>query len=215
MKKKNLIISVDGPAGSGKERIAKYIAKKYKLYHLDSGILYRRIAKFFIDENIEGKNSKEIKEKLEKIKKISPRSHKSLRKENLSKFTSKLAKKGLIRDFINQQQKIIVSNKLKIYRGCIIDGRDIGSKVFKKAKIKLFIEVKAEIRAKRRHKQLIELGEKSIYSDILKEINLRDKTDINRKDSPLVVPIKAFLINNSESFRNTINQINKILSKIK
>ena len=50
MKKKNLIISVDGPAGSGKERIAKYIAKKYKLYHLDSGILYRRIAKFFIDE---------------------------------------------------------------------------------------------------------------------------------------------------------------------
>ena len=136
-------------------------------------------------------------------------------KKNLSKFTSRLAKKVLIRDFINQQQKIIVNNKLKIYRGCVIDGRDIGSKVFKKAKIKLFIEVKAEIRAKRRHKQLIELGEKSIYAQILKEINLRDKTDKNRLQSPLVVPKGAIIIDNSKNFLHTKTLVDHAFNKIK
>ena len=104
-----------------------------------------------------------------------------------------------------------MKKKLKYYCGCVIDGRDIGSKVFKNAKIKLFINVKPEIRAKRRHKQLIEQGEKSIYSRILKDINLRDKTDRNRFMSPLVIPNKAIIIDNSFSFKNTISQVNKIL----
>ena len=104
-----------------------------------------------------------------------------------------------------------VKNILKSYKGCVIDGRDIGSKVFKNAKIKLFIDVKPEIRARRRHKQLIEEGEKSIYSRILKDINLRDKTDIRRTSSQLIVPNNAIIINNSNSFEKTIYQINKAL----
>ena len=104
---------------------------------------------------------------------------------------------------------------LKLHIGCVIDGRDIGSKVFKDAKIKLFIEVQPEIRAKRRHKQLIALGEKSIYGQILKEINLRDNTDKNRKESPLVKPAGAIVINNSSCFHKTIRQIKKALIKIK
>ena len=63
-------------------------------------------------------------------------------------------------------------------------------------------------------KQLIEEGEKSIYTRILKDINLRDKTDINRKVSPLVIPKGAILIDNSSTFKNTISQINKALKKI-
>ena len=97
----------------------------------------------------------------------------------------------------------------------MIDGRDIGSEVFKNAKIKLFIEVKPEIRAKRRHKQLIEQGEKSIYSRILRDINLRDKTDKKRASSPLIVPNNAIIINNSHSFKKTILQINKALKNYK
>ena len=71
-------------------------------------------------------------------------------------------------------------------KGFVIDGRDIGSVVFKNADLKLFIEVKPNVRAKRRHKQLIDLGEKSIYAEILKEIKLRDRQDIIRKNSPLI-----------------------------
>ena len=211
----NFIISIDGTAGSGKARIAKYISKKYKLYHLDSGILYRRIVKFLLDKKVDYTNKIELKKYLKNTKTISSRSHKILRTEKISKYSSKVAKIPIIREFVNQQQRTIVKNKLKIYHGCVIDGRDIGSKVFKNAKIKLFIEVKSEIRAKRRHKQLIDQGEKSIYSDILKDINLRDNTDINRKDSPLIVPPNSFIIDNSGRFQNTIKQINQILKKIK
>ena len=145
------------------------------------------------------------------LKFISARKHKSLRKEIISKQTSKFATIPTIRNFINKQQRLAVKNILKSYKGCVIDGRDIGSNVFKNAKIKLFIKVKAKIRAKRRHKQLIEQGEKSIYSRILKDINLRDKTDTKRTLSPLIVPNNAVIINNSNSFKKTIYQINKAL----
>ena len=138
----------------------------------------------------------------------------NLRKEKISIFTSRIATIPIIRDFINKSQRLIVKKILKSYRGCVIDGRDIGSKVFKNAKIKLFIEVNPKIRAKRRHKQLIEQGEKSIYSQILRDINLRDNKDKNRSASPLKVPSNAIVVDNSSSFINTINQIKKALQKI-
>ena len=146
------------------------------------------------------------------LKFISSRKHKSLRKEIISRQTSKVATIPTIRNFVNKQQKLAVKNILKSYKGCVIDGRDIGSNVFKNAKIKLFIDVKAEIRAKRRHKQLIEQGEKSIYENILKDLKLRDKKDINRTISPLIKSHDAILIDNSSSFKFTCNQINMILS---
>jgi len=210
----NLIISVDGPSGSGKERIAKYIAKKYNFYHLDSGLLYRRLTYLLIKKKINYKSKNELIFFLDSIKELSLKRHKILRKEIISKKTSIIATFPTVRKFINNQQKLIVKKILKSRKGCVIDGRDIGSKVFKNAKIKLFIEVAPEIRAKRRHKQLIEQGEKSIYSRILKDINLRDKNDKNRKASPLIMPKKAIIINNSYSFGNTIYQIKLTLEKL-
>ena len=209
----SLIISVDGPAGSGKERISKYIARKYGIYHLDSGILYRRLANIIIKKKILI-NNKNLIIVISSIKYLSTNNNKSLRNENVSIISSKIAKNNIVRNFINKQQKIIIKLALKKYKGAVIDGRDIGSKVFKEAKFKLFITVKPEIRAKRRHKQLLAQGEKSIYPQILRGIKLRDKNDMNRKASPLVIPKKAFLIDNSDSFIKTIKQINLILEKI-
>jgi len=211
----NFTIAIDGPAGSGKQRIAKYISKKYHLFHLDSGVLYRRMAYIIINQKIDYNNQLNIKKLIDKVAYLSPRNHKTLRTENISNITSRIATIPLVRKFVNKQQKIIVKKMLKQYAGCVIDGRDIGSKVFRDAKIKLFIEVQAEIRAKRRHKQLIALGEKSIYSQILKEINLRDKTDKSRKESPLVKSARAIVIDNSNCFKKTIIQIKKALIKIK
>ena len=210
----NLLITLDGPAGSGKQRIAKYIAKKFRLFHLDSGILYRRLAKIIFNQKIDYKNDKELKNFLAKIKKLSCRTHKNLRTEKTGLITSQIATNSKIRIFINLQQKIIVSEMILKYRGVIIDGRDIGSKVFKNAKIKLFVEVKPEIRAKRRHKQLIGLGEKSIYAQILKEIKLRDNKDMQRAESPLIVPKNSIIIDNSNNFDQTIKQINNIMKNI-
>jgi len=213
-KSNKLIVAIDGPAGSGKERIAKYIARKYNLYHLDSGILYRRLTYLILRKKIDFRNNNELFFFLKSLKQLSLRRHKTLRKEIISKQTSIIATIPKVREFINNQQKLAVKKILRYNNGCVVDGRDIGSKVFKNAKIKLFIEGKSKIRAKRRHKQLIEQGEKSIYSRILKDINLRDKKDKNRIESPLVVPKKAIIIDNSLSFKNTICQINRAFSNI-
>ena len=207
------IITVDGPAGSGKEKISKYIAKKYKLYHLDSGLLYRRLAYELEKKNIKTFQVSKIKSVIKNVKKLSLRKTKVLRKEQIGKVASEIAKIDFVRDFINSQQRLATKapNKKK---GFIIDGRDIGSVVFKKAFLKLYIDVDVNIRAKRRYKQLIDNGEKSIYLKILKDIKLRDKTDKTRKNSPLVVPKGAKIIDNSHTFKNTIAQIRNIIEGI-
>ena len=209
----NLILTIDGPSGSGKEKIAKYISNKYNLYHLDSGILYRRLTAILIKNKIELNNDQEIKKFLKTIETLSHKKHSSLRNEIIGKKTSQIAKITFVRSFINKQQHIIVSKILKKYHGCVIDGRDIGSKVFKNAQIKLFIKANIEIRAKRRHKQLLDQGEKSIYTRILKDLKLRDKSDTNRKASPLTIPINAIIIDNSNSFQYTCEQIEKVFKK--
>ena len=207
------IITVDGPAGSGKEKISKYIAKKYKLYHLDSGTLYRRLAYELSKKSIKTYEINKIKKVLKNIKKFSLRKTKALRKEKIGKAASEIAKLDFVRYFINSQQKLATETSSK-KRGFVIDGRDIGSVVFKKAFIKLYIDVDENIRAKRRYKQLIDNGEKSIYLKILKDIKLRDKTDKTRKNSPLVVPRGAKIIDNSHTFKTTIAQIRKIIEGI-
>ena len=210
---KKLIITIDGPAASGKEKIAKYISKKWKLNHLDSGILYRRLALIFFIENIDIKNIGKIKNKLKEIDQISFRNSKKIRTQAISKLASKIAIHNCVRSFVNKLQYNFV-NKNKKIRGFVIDGRDIGSVVFKKADLKLYIDVNPEIRAKRRYKQLIDSGEKSIYPKILKDIKLRDKQDKLRKHSPLVIPKGSHIINNNGSFKDTVNQISILLDRI-
>ena len=209
-----IIIAVDGPAGSGKQRIAKYIARKYKFFHLDSGILYRRLTSMIIKNKIDINNSININIFINSLDTLSPRNHPTLRKEYISKASARIATFPCVRVFINNQQKKIVKKKHKLFKGCVIDGRDIGSKVFMEAQIKLFIDVKVQIRAKRRHKQLIEIGEKSIHAQILKEIQLRDKIDKNRKHSPLIKSRGSITIDNSEDFKTTIIAVNAALKKI-
>ena len=207
------IITVDGAAGSGKERISKYIARKYKLYHLDSGTMYRRLAYELAKKNIQTYEVDKIKKILKNIKRLSLRKTQALRKEKVGKAASAIAKLNFVRYFINSQQRLVTKTPNK-KRGFVIDGRDIGSVVFKKAYLKLYIDVDVNIRANRRYKQLIDNGEKSIYLEILKDIKLRDKTDKTRKNSPLVVPKGAKIINNSHTFKKTIAQIRNIIEGI-
>ena len=207
------IVTIDGPAASGKEKIAKFISRKWKLKHLDSGILYRRLAYILIKKNVKLDDKNEIQKKIKEITKISYRKSKQIRTQDISKLASKIAIYDFVRNYINKLQYDFVKN-FKNTRGFVIDGRDIGSVVFKKADIKLYIEVNPEIRAKRRYKQLIDSGEKSIYPKILKDIKLRDKKDRFRKNSPLVIPKDAYIVNNDGNFRSTIKQLDNLLSKL-
>ena len=210
---KKIIVTIDGPAASGKEKIAKYISKKWKLKHLDSGLLYRKLALIFLIDRVNIKDVKQIEKKLKRIHNVSFRKSKKIRTQEISKLASIIAVHNCIRIFVNKLQYDFVKKNKNVH-GFVIDGRDIGSVVFKKADLKLYIEVKPEIRAKRRYKQLIDSGEKSIYRKILKDIKLRDKKDKQRKNSPLIVPNDAFVISNNGNFKETTKYINKLISKL-
>ena len=210
---KNIIITVDGPAASGKEKISKYISKKWQLKHLDSGILYRRLALIFLKDKININNINEIKKKLRKINSISFRKSNKIRTQEISNLASIIAVNKCVREFINNMQYNFVKRN-KNSRGFVIDGRDIGSVVFKNADLKLYIVVNSEIRAKRRYKQLIDSGEKSIYPQILKEIKLRDRKDKLRKHSPLAIAKDAHIVDNNGTFKNTIKKINILLKEL-
>ena len=210
---KKIIITIDGPAASGKEKIAKFISKKWKLKHLDSGILYRQLAYNFLNNKIDVNKVKQVKKQLNEIREISFRKTKIIRSQKISKLASKIAVHNCVRKFVNNLQYDFVNNSKNI-KGFVIDGRDIGSVVFKNADLKLYIDVNPEIRAKRRYKQLIDSDEKSIYPEILKEVKLRDKQDKLRKHSPLIIPKDAYVINNNGSFDKTIKQINFLFKKL-
>ena len=210
---RNIIITIDGPAASGKEKISKYISKKWKLKHLDSGIIYRRLALVLLKDKLNIKNVNQIKKKLKEISNVSFQKSRRIRTQEISNLASKIAVYNFVRIFVNKLQYKFVENN-KNNQGFVIDGRDIGSVVFKKANLKLYIEVKPEIRAKRRYKQLIDSGEKSIYRKILKEITLRDQKDKVRKHSPLIIPKGAYIIDNNGTFNKTVKQINKLIEII-
>ncbi len=210
---KNILVTIDGPAASGKGKIANYLSKKWKLKHLDSGVLYRKLALGIIDEKINFNLDKELKIFIKNYKFNSFKSQKKLRTEKVSKIASKIAVHKFVRNHVNLFQKKFVGRFIKNH-GFVIDGRDIGSVVFKNADLKLYIDVSLINRAKRRYKQLIDTNEKSIYAQILKEIKLRDKKDKSRKISPLVVPNGAIVIDNNGKFTQTTKIINTLISKL-
>ena len=127
---KKIIITIDGPAASGKEKISKYINKKWGLVHLDSGMLYRRLASILLKEKINLNNKNDIKKQINTLKVFNFKNNKALRSQIISEASSKIAIYSFVRDFINQLQYDFVK-KNENPLGFVIDGRDIGSKFSK------------------------------------------------------------------------------------
>ena len=97
---KNIVITIDGPAASGKEKISKYISKKWKLKHLDSGILYRRLAQIFLNEKINIKNVLQIKNRISKIDTLSFHKSSKIRSQKISNLASEIAVHSFVRLFM-------------------------------------------------------------------------------------------------------------------
>ncbi len=184
-----MIIAIDGPSGSGKSSIAKKIAKKLNVSHLDTGAMYRLFALKMKKENKEVKellSNLDIKIEKEKFYLDGKDVSLEIRENEISKLASKLSKLYEVRDYMVSLQRKISQDK-----DIVLDGRDIGTVVFPNANFKFFITASPEIRAKRRY-----LEDKSIdYETILKDIIKRDEQDTNRKYAPLKKADDAILIN--------------------
>jgi len=215
MKLKKIKVAIDSPAAAGAGTQAKLISKYYNLLYLDTGKIYRLIA------NLKLKNPKKftyvyIKNKIRNLK-IKDLQKKELLSDKVSICASMIAKNKKIRNLVHNFQIKNAYHPPKKYNGSCLDGRDITYKIIPDANFKFFITANVKTRALRRYKELKQLKKKISFNEVLKSIKKRDKSDYNRKISPLKKTADSILINTTNlTKRACFLKIKKIMdSKVK
>jgi cytidylate kinase len=202
----NFIVTIDGPAGSGKGTIGKLLAQKFKLLYYQSSILYRNLAISCINQKINPTNIDEVIE-LSRIPQNAQNAE--LGNEDVAMMASAIA---IIPEVRNNLGKFLI-NLIQTTPRIVMEGRDIGTVIAPQADLKIFIRADVEIRAKRRYKELRNKGKKCIMSDILAQLKARDKKDIERTIAPLSVPKDSLEIDTSYlSPTEVINKIEEFIS---
>ena len=212
-KRKNIIkIAIDSPAAAGAGTLAKAISNHYNLYYLDTGKIYRFVA--YIKLKFPNKfNYNYLKSK---IKSLSSKdlSNKMLLSDKVGTEASIISKNQKIRKMVHSFQINFAYNPPKKYEGSCLDGRDITYKIIPDANFKFYITASLKTRAYRRYKELKKLDKNIEYKDILKSIKIRDKSDFNRKISPLKKTKDSLLINTTNlNKRACFLKIKKIIDR--
>jgi len=212
-KRKNILkIAIDSPAAAGAGTQAKLLSKHYRLLQLDTGRIYRYIANIKINET-KKYNYKYLKKKIEKLK-IKDLASKRLLSDKVATVASEIAKDKHVRKLVYSFQSKCAYNPPKKYKGSCLDGRDICTVIVPDADIKLFITANLKTRVLRRYKELKAKNKKITYKEVLKSIKNRDKSDTNRKISPLKKTDDSILINTTNlSIRRCFLKIKKIIDK--
>ena len=211
-RKKFIKIAIDSPAAAGAGTLAKTISKHYNLLYLDTGKIYRMIA--FIKLNQKARfNFKFLKKKIKNLNLKSLQNRKLLSDE-VGTEASLIAKDPKIRKLVHSFQINCAYRPPKKFYGSCLDGRDITYKIVPDADFKFFITANLKIRAERRFRELKNSKKNISYSTILKSIKKRDKSDYNRRISPLRKTEDSILINTSKlSKRSCFLKIKKIIDK--
>ena len=193
--KRKPIIAIDGPAGSGKSTVTKLIAKKLDFIYLDTGAMYRALSWFLIDQKISYENDYILEECLKKLNIVFKTNLNSdqdifindicvtnkIRSQKISSIVSSIASIGKVREFLVKEQR-----KIGDKGGIVAEGRDIGTTVFPKAEIKIYLNASIDERAKRRKIELEIQGQDINFDKLKDQIKQRDLDDSTRNISPLV-----------------------------
>ena len=210
--KKILKVAIDSPAASGAGTQARLISKHYGLLNLDTGRCYRYIANIKVNKPTKF-NYKYIQKSIKRLK-IKDLQNKRLDSNEIAVVASIISKDRKIRKIIHAFQLKCAYNPPKRFNGSCLDGRDICSVIVPDADIKLFLTASLKTRALRRYKELKFKNKKISYNEVLKSIKKRDKSDKNRKISPLKKTKDSILINtNNLSIRRCFLKIKKIIDK--
>ena len=215
MKKKykdNIKVAIDSPAAAGAGTQAKLISQHYNLFYLDTGKIYRLIANIKLTQPKKYSLSL-IKKKMSKLN-IKALQDKNLLSDEIGTMASIIAKDKKIRKLVHAFQIKSAYHPPKKYNGSCLDGRDITYKIIPDADFKFFITANAKTRALRRYRELKKLNKKISYKEVLKSIKKRDKSDYNRKISPLKKTKDSVLLNtNNHTIRSCFLKIKKIMDK--
>lgn len=218
---KNLIIAIDGPAGSGKSTTAQLVAQKLGFVYIDTGAMYRAITYLAIRNNALGKKDKiielaansNIELKFENgVTNISINGEDltdKIRTLDVNKNVSDISKIEEVRKILVKKQRDIGSKSA----GVVMEGRDIATVVFPNADVKIFLTATIDERANRRAKEYAESGTEIPVTEIKENLKNRDRIDSNRKVSPLIKAENAIVVDTS--YVTIEEQVNIILNEVK
>jgi CMP/dCMP kinase len=204
--KKKITIAIDGYSSCGKSTLAKALAKKLHYLYADSGAMYRAVTLFFLDNKVDIYDNKQVIAALPHINihfendKMGHRRtflnaqdvEDEIRKMYIAEFVSKVAAISEVRRAMVKQQQAMGKHK-----GIVMDGRDIGTVVFKDAELKIFLTAAPDIRTQRRVDELARKGQLTSAAAVKKNLLERDFIDANREDSPLRKANDAIEVDNS------------------
>ena len=194
------LITIDGPSGVGKTTIGKQLASDLNLDFISSGMLYRAIAAHFDTKGVNSFNEIQLisKDPITFVIDSETYSEKSLYSSKINEKSSEIAQQIEIRQIVSNVLRFLFESSSN---GLVVEGRDMGSVVFQDADLKIYLDASESTRSKRR---LAQSGSKESIEDLRN----RDLRDINRKNSPLVVPDDALVINNENmTIEDVINKI--------
>ena len=187
-----MIIAIDGPAASGKGTLARRLAGRYDLPHLDTGLLYRATAAALLDR---GRDFNDVEAAIAAARglALTDFDEARLRTREMGEAASIVAALPAVREALIQAQR----NFAQRPGGAVLDGRDIGTVVCPQADVKIFVTASPEVRAQRRALELAARGEKVDYGAILADIAKRDARDSGRAAAPLKAALDAALLDTS------------------
>ena len=217
-------IAIDGHSSCGKSTIAKAVASKYGMRYIDTGAMYRAVTLYCMRNNIINDKKVDLSVLISKLDEITINfvfnaetkgSETILNGENVEQIIRgfEVSDNVSIVAQIQQVREKLIASQQEIgrERNVVMDGRDIGTKVFPDAKLKLFVTASSEIRAQRRYDELKKKGEKVTFEEVLGNLTQRDDHDTNRKINPLVQAKDAILIDNSDL---TIQKQNALIDEL-
>jgi cytidylate kinase len=187
-----MIVAVDGPAASGKGTIARAIAVRFALPHLDTGLLYRAAALNLLQTGGDP-DSEFAAARACDISQIDF-GDAELKSETVGGIASRISAYPLVREALLDRQRRFARQE----GGAVLDGRDIGTVIAPEAEAKLFVTARPETRAQRRFAELKAAGLAVHYADVLADIRARDERDTGRDAAPLVMAADADLLDTSE-----------------
>lgn len=175
-----MIIAIDGPAASGKGTLAKRLARHFRLPHLDTGLIYRGVARLMLDRSLP-LDDVEAAAALAEALSVADLDEERLRGREMGEAASAIAVHPKVRKALLDVQRRFAHQP----GGAVLDGRDIGTVIAPGAEVKIFVTATPEVRAGRRHREYVARGIGSTYDDVLADILRRDARDSGRADSPL------------------------------
>lgn len=225
MKKKKIIITIDGWSSCGKSTLAKQLAKELGYIYVDSGAMYRAITLYFLRNHIDWTDAKEVKAALKEISLefiYNPKSEKSeiyLNTENVEYVIRDLVIAEKVSDVaaIKEVREYAVAQQQKMGkgRGIVMDGRDIGTVVFPDAELKIFMTADNTVRVERRFQELYEKNPNITLEEVKNNLEMRDYIDSHREISPLKKADDAIVLDNTHlTEKEQFQQAMKLISSI-